>query len=58
MKETSLVTGRVTAAVVEVAGEGQEDGRAGPEGTAANREWWLSWPELYACQREGPPCPG
>ena len=38
MKETSLVIGRVTVVVVAVAGEGQEAGRAGPGGTAADGE--------------------
>ena len=34
MKETSLVSGRVTAVAAVVAGGGREAGRAGPRGTA------------------------
>ena len=40
------MTGRVNAAVAAVAGEGQEARRAGPEGTAADGEWWPGWPVL------------
>ena len=48
------MTGRVTAAV---ASGGQEDGRAGPGGTADCGEWSPGWPGQYACQRAGPPYP-
>ena len=40
------MSGQVTAAVAATAGGVREAGQAGP-----------GWPELYACQREGPPYP-
>ena len=58
VKETSLVIGRVTALVAAVAGGVREAGRAGPGGIADSGEYWPGWPGRYACQLEGPPCPG
>ena len=39
VKETSLVIGRVTAAVTVVVGGGREAGRSGLGGTADYEEW-------------------
>ena len=44
--------------VAAVAGGVRVARRAGPGGPADSGEWWLGWPERYACQRRGPPCPG
>ena len=50
--------GWVTAVVAVVAGGVRVAGRARLGGPTDSGKWWPGWPELYACQREGPPCPG
>ena len=57
VKETSLVIGCVTTVVAAVVGGVRVARRVGPLRPADSGEWWPGWPERYACQRGGPPCP-
>ena len=58
VKETSLVSGRVTVAATEVAGGELEDERTGPGGSNDCGEWSPGWPGRYAMQCAGPPYSG